>query len=74
MNSRFKQNDLSRKRRNEFQTKTEAVTGADDRRQAGVNRHVEFDLKEIAGVEQNTSIKNHSALAKLGSAAFDYGR
>lgn len=45
MNSRVKQNDLSRQWRDEFQAKAEAVAGADDRRQAGMNRHIEFDLE-----------------------------
>jgi hypothetical protein len=33
---------------------------------------VEFDFEEIAGAQQDPSVKNHAAFAELGSAAWNY--
>jgi len=65
--------ESGRKRSDKFQAKAESVLGADDGGQARRQRILEFDLKQVAWVEQDSSIERHAALAQLGTSALDDG-
>ena len=60
-------------RSDEFQTEAESAAGANDCGQSGVHRRIEFDLQQVAGVEQDSGVQDHSSLAQLGSAAGNHG-
>src|SRR5258708_11949219 len=61
--------ELSWQWSDKFQTKTEAVAGADYCWHSRRTGSIEFNFKQVSRVEQNSSVQNHAALAHFGAAA-----
>jgi hypothetical protein len=62
------------KRRKKLQSKTEAAARTYDGGHPGIACGIELNLKKIAGIQQNSGIKDHTSLAELDTPAGNHGR
>src|SRR5437588_3706010 len=63
---------LGGQRSNELQSEAEAVARPHDGGHARGGGHVEFNFQQVARVEQNSRVQNHSALTDLSPATLDH--
>jgi hypothetical protein len=53
--------------RDELQPKAKSVARADDGWQPGVNRSIELNFEQIAGIQEDARVQNHPAFTQLDS-------
>jgi hypothetical protein len=61
-------------RRDELKPKAESISRTHNRRHARMDGRIEFNLQQVARIEQDARVQHHSALAQFSAASLHHCR